>query len=260
MNLSYLAPLRERLNAHPVYASLRDIGDLRCFMNHHVYSVWDFMSLAKSLQNTLAPTSLPWRPVGNPAVRRFINEIMLEEESDLGLPDSAGRETYASHFELYCQAMAEIGADPLRPMEFVELASRQGVDVALRSGIAPAPAAEFMASTFGFIASGKPHVVAAAFALGREHVIPQMFRAFLSGMNVSEAQAPAFHYYLERHIHLDEDSHGPLSLKMLEELCGGDPVRIREAEEAAGRAIEARIRFWDGVHSAILSGCDKKAA
>ncbi len=253
LNLAYLAPLRERLNTHPVYASLRNIADLRSFVSHHVYSVWDFMSLAKSLQGTLAPTTLPWRPVGDPAVRRFINEIILGEESDIGLPDGEGNETFASHFELYCQAMSEIGADPTEALAFVELACDQGIDAALREGAAPSPAREFMATTFGFIASGKPHVVAAAFALGREHVIPQMFREFLAGMDIREAEAPAFHYYLERHIHLDEDSHGPLSLKMLEELCAGDPQRIREAEAAACQALEARIRFWDGVHQAILA-------
>ena len=253
LNLAYLTPLRERLNAHPVYTSLRNVADLRNFVSHHVYSVWDFMSLAKSLQGTLAPTTLPWRPVGDPSVRRFINEIILEEESDLGLPDREGNETYASHFELYCQAMTEIGANPTPALAFVELAGQQGISAALQNGKAPAPALEFMATTFGFIASDKPHVVAAAFALGREHVIPQMFRAFLSGMNIGQAEAPVFHYYLERHIHLDEDSHGPLSLKMLEELCAGDPQRIREAETAACQAVEARIRFWDGVHQAILA-------
>lgn len=251
LDLAYLAPFRARLDSHPVYGALRNVADLRCFMEHHVFSVWDFMSLAKSLQGTLAPTTVPWRPVGDPAVRRFINEITLEEESDLGLPDENGGETYASHYELYCLAMAEIGADPARPNAFVELAGQEGIAVALQKGRAPAPAMEFMSTTFGFIASNKPHVVAAAFALGREHIIPQMFRAFLAGMDISAADAPAFHYYLERHIHLDEDTHGPLSLRMLEELCGGDPQRIREAEAAACQAIEARIRFWDGVHQAL---------
>ncbi len=251
MDLSFLAPVRERLNAHPVYGSLSTIDDLRCFMSHHIYSVWDFMSLAKYLQGRIAPTSIPWVPVGNPAIRRFINEITLEEESDVGLPDSEGRETYASHFELYCQAMAEIGVDTTDSMGFLENVKQKGVTVALESGSVPAPAKQFMTTTFDFIASHKPHVVAAAFALGREHVIPQMFRAFLSKMNISKDVAPAFHYYLERHIHLDEDSHGPLSLLMLEELCGGDPVRIKEAQVAASAAVEARIRFWDGVHQAI---------
>lgn len=102
----------------------------------------------------------------------------------------------------------------------------------------------------------RPHVVAAAFALGREHVIPNMFRAFLAKMSIGKDQAPAFHYYLERHIHLDETSHAPLSLKMLEELGGGDAGCMREAEAVAAQAVETRIKFWSGsgVHEAILAG------
>lgn len=254
MDVSFLAPVRERLNAHPVYGSLTTIDDLRCFMSHHVYSVWDFMSLAKYLQGRIAPTTIPWVPTGNPSIRRFINEITLEEESDVGLPDSEGNETYASHFELYCQAMAEIGADTTASMAFLESVKRDGISAALAGGSVPEPAKQFMTTTFGFISSHKPHVVAAAFALGREHVIPQMFRAFLGKMNISKSEAPAFHYYLERHIHLDEDSHGPLSLLMLEELCGNDPQHIEEAQTAAIAAVEARIRFWDGVQLAIQAG------
>jgi hypothetical protein len=83
-------------------------------------------------------------------------------------------------------------------------------------------AAQFMRSTFDFIASGKPHVVGAA-----------------------------FHYYLERHIHLDEDFHGPLSLRMVNELVGGDAARLSEAQAAARAAVQARIGFWDGVKSAL---------
>ena len=66
-----------------------------------------------------------------------------------------------------------------------------------------------------------------------------------------EAQAPAFHYYLKRHVQLDEDFHGPLSLRLLETLCGNDPQKMEEAETAAEEAICARIRFWDGVLEAI---------
>jgi hypothetical protein len=80
-----------------------------------------------------------------------------------------------------------------------------------------------------------------------------MFREFLDHMGITEADAPAFHYYLKRHIHLDADHHGPLSLKMLNEFCAGDPEKLVEAEEAAKAAIEARIEFWDGVATALPS-------
>ncbi|MDO9635904.1 MAG: DUF3050 domain-containing protein, partial [Thiobacillus sp.] len=101
--------------------------------------------------------------------------------------------------------------------------------------------------------SGKPHTVAAALALGREHVIPSMFRAFLSRLAVTEAQAPSFHYYLNRHVHLDEDFHAPLSLRLLAALCGEDADKWREAEAAAEAAVDARLQFWDGVLKALPS-------
>ena len=245
-----LDALRQRLNAHPVYGLLRTRQDLAVFMSHHIYSVWDFMSLVKTLQAAVAPTRVPWTPVGDPSVRRFINEIVMEEESDLGLPDGAGA-AHLSHFELYCAAMGEVGADPARALAFIRQAVSLPIAEALVLGDVPAPARAFMATTFGFIASGKPHLAAAALALGREHVIPAMFRSFLARLGVTEAQAPMFHYYLKRHIHLDEDFHAPLSLRLLEALCGGDASKLAEARQAAREALEARLSFWDGVAAAI---------
>ena len=250
LNDPFIESLRSRLEAHPIYAAVRTLDDLRVFMQHHVYSVWDFMSLIKYLQNEVAPARWPWTPRGDATVQRFINELVLEEETDIALP---GQEGNTSHFMLYLAAMREIGADADTPARFVEIAGEEGIAAALASGLAPEPAAAFTRTTFGFIDSGKPHAVAAALALGREHVIPSMFRAFLSRMAVTEAQAPSFHYYLNRHVHLDEDFHAPLSLRLLTALCGGDAGKLREAEAAAEAAVDARILFWDGVLEALPS-------
>lgn len=249
-----IAALDEKLNKHPLYSAIATVDQLRVFMAHHVYSVWDFMSLLKYLQYRIAPASVPWKPHASADVRFFINQIVLGEESDEGLPGADGKPVYSSHFELYCDAMREIGADPADAIRFADMAWERGIDSALASGIAPAPAHAFMQSTFGFIATDKPHVVGAAFALGREHIIPEMFRALLARMNITEQEAPAFHYYLKRHIHLDEDFHAPLSLKMVNELIGGDAGKLREAEEAAHAAVEARIGFWDGVLATLEKG------
>lgn len=254
LDLSPLQPLQSALECHPVYAAVRDHADLQAFMAQHVYAVWDFMSLLKTLQHTLAPANAPWLPAGNPALRRFINEIVLAEESDVGLPDAQGHATYCSHFELYCDAMREIGADTEAPLRFVDQVRRSGLAAARAAGIVPLPAARFMDSTFELIATNKPHVVAAAFALGREDVIPRMFRALLAEMGVAEGQAPAFHYYLKRHIDLDGNEHGPLALQMLDELCGGDPQRSAEAVAAAEQALRARLRFWDELLVDLLRG------
>lgn len=94
-------------------------------------------------------------------------------------------------------------------------------------------------------------MVGAAFAFGREHIIPATFLALLAKMNITPKDAPAFHYYLERHIHLDEDFHAPLSLHMVNELIAGDAIKAEEAADAACAAVEARLVFWDGVQAAM---------
>jgi hypothetical protein len=248
-----LRPLRAELEAHPVYHSICSLEDLRCFMEHHVFLVWDFMSLLKSLQQTVTPSVVPWLPAGNPQLRRFVNEIVLAEESDEGLPQTDGQRAYASHFELYLQAMREVSAQTEQVMRFLKLVQERGVDAALGSGSLPAPCAEFMRTTFGFIATGKPHVVAAAFAIGREKIIPDMFRALLRRMGTTAQEAPIFHYYLSRHLELDEESHGPMAMLLLDELCAGDTVKLSEAHSAAAAAVKARIHFWDGVRMAICA-------
>ena len=250
--LEKIKRLRKELSAHPVYAAVSSMDDLTLFMQHHVYSVWDFMSLLKYLQNEFAPAGAPWLPQGDPQVRRFINDIVLEEESDEGLPLADGTPTYASHFELYVAAMEEVCSGSSSEVEaFIRQVTSDYLHNALNNAQIPEPSRTFMRSTFAFIDSDKPHVVAAAFALGREHIIPEMFRALLEAMNITDEEAGVFHYYLERHIHLDADFHGPMSLRMLEILCEDDETKIAEAEEAAINAIEARMRFWDGVMQAI---------
>jgi len=249
-DLTPVQPLIEELNQHPIYSELKDIEDLRVFMTHHAFSVWDFMSLIKYLQANLAPTEVPWIPRGDPAVRYFINQLTLEEESDT-LEDDSNGPTFSSHFEFYCRAMHEIGADGDNPKRFIALVEEQGLDTALYSDLVPLPSRYFSETTFCFIRENKPHAVAAALAVGRERVIPEMFRAMLSRMGINDRDAPAFHHYLNRHIHLDEDFHGPLSMAMLDQLCGDDPDRLEEATIAAEEAVCARIRFWDGVLEAV---------
>ena len=251
LNPSLIESLQQRLDNHPIYATLQTVEDLRVFMAHHVYSVWDFMSLIKYLQHEVAPARWPWTPGRDASVQRFINELVLEEETDESAPGQEGE--FSSHFMLYIGAMREIGADADSPLRFIRLIEESGLEPALSSGLVPDPSLAFTRTTFGFIESGKPHAVAAALALGREHVIPAMFRAFLSRMHITEAQAPTFHFYLNRHIHLDEDFHAPLSLRLLQALCGGDADKCREAEEAAIQAVEARIALWDGVLQALPS-------
>jgi hypothetical protein len=101
-----LAPLEDALLGHPVYRVINSLAALRLFMEHHVFAVWDFMSLLKALQARLCCVGVPWLPATDSQATRFINEIVLAEESD---EDSQGG--YLSHFGLYLRAMTRCGAD-----------------------------------------------------------------------------------------------------------------------------------------------------
>lgn len=243
ITIDTIAAFKNQLENHPVYQAVATIEDLQRFMEHHVYSVWDFMSLIKYLQSVIAPTTYPWVPQGDASVRRFINELVLEEESD----KTHISNQFSSHFELYQKAMTEIGANIAPSTTFIHVVKTQGIEAGLSLPTLPEPSRAFSSTTFQFIQSNKPHQVAAALALGREHIIPCMFRSLLQRIGVSAHAAPIFHFYLNRHIHLDEDFHAPLSLKLLNGLCGGDEVKMQEAMDAAKIAVEARITFWDGV-------------
>ena len=134
-----ISGFKERLEQHPIYESIGSIEKLRCFMEHHVYSVWDFMSLIKYLQNEVAPARYPWIPAKDGDVVRFINELVLEEESDQVLPGSDSDNEFSSHFELYCAAMEEVGANPGQVKLFVQSLTDIEINSALKQQNVPEP-------------------------------------------------------------------------------------------------------------------------
>ena len=247
-----IEPTRQQLLNNGVYQRLETLPDLRRFMEHHVFAVWDFMSLLKALQRDLTCVAVPWVPSPNPATRRLINEIVLGEESDI---DPQGRPT--SHFELYVQAMEECGANtaPIRRL-VAAIAAGRTVDQALAEAQAPASVREFVGTTFDIIHSGQPHAIAAAFTFGREDLIPAMFRRLVGELRDRfPGQLDTFVYYLDRHIELDEEVHAPMAEQMVRELCDDDSVRWQECQQVAVRCLEARMVLWDGivsVHASLL--------
>ncbi len=92
-----LAGLRHRLLKHPIYAEVNSVEKLCRFMEAHVFAVWDFMSLAKRLQRDFTCVELPWVPPSSPESARFINEVILAEETDRGLdakPQNKGSQAW----------------------------------------------------------------------------------------------------------------------------------------------------------------------
>ncbi len=272
---------RHALANHPVYGMVQDREALRVFMKSHVFAVWDFMTLLKSLQGSLTCTSTPWVPVRDTESARLINEIVLGEETDEIFPG-----VYWSHYELYLAAMEEIGADraPMQAFEDGLRNTRKQPTTLLKDLDLPQETKDFVAYTLR--AARQPvHEVASVFLFGREDVIPSMFVRLLNfhGGIASTSRArllarslalkafkglerrirpndvrlpdgppdDAFRVYLERHIELDGESHGPMGEKLLMNLCGRDADKWAGATRAAIEALQTRRRLWDGVMRAI---------
>lgn len=239
-----IEPVRSTLLAHPVYSQIQDLQGLQRFSETHVFAVWDFMSLLKSLQIGLTSVTLPWVPVGNADTRYLINEIVLGEESDV---DEAGNRI--SHFELYLKAMQQMGAST-NVIETIIAQINTGTKVqdAIEGAQLPKQVKDFLQFTFDISFNAPIHVKAAVFTFGREDLIPSMFMKILDKIY---ADAPdkvsIFKYYIERHIEVDGDHHSHLALDMVSRLCGSDASKWEEATAASAKALALRIGLWDAI-------------
>ncbi|AZF23059.1 DUF3050 domain-containing protein [Pseudomonas sp. R3-52-08] len=244
---SLLNAKKTELGNHRIFAEINSLPVLRAFMETHVFAVWDFMSLAKRLQQDLTCTRLPWLPPLDPAAAHLINEIILGEESDQNLQGG-----HYSHFELYLHAMREVGASTDKIEFFVKL-MREGVDLqtALDRCGAGLAASAFVTDTIETAINASTHSVAAAFLHGRESVIPEMFQRILDDWEITADDAPTFRYYLQRHIEVDSEDHGPAAESLLARLVNGDAQRQEEVYESAIAAVQSRLALWDNLRVAM---------
>lgn len=243
-----IEPVREKLLRHTLYEQLTNLEALRFFMEQHVFAVWDFMSLLKAMQSHFCGTTIPWTPTKNVLVARMIHEIVLEEETD-----SDGTGGYASHFELYMRSMKQCGADTTRIERFLRLI-HDGieVDAALEQIAAPSYVRNFVNHTFSVIETGDPVQIVSAFTFGRENLLPEVFGQIVEKIDQqSGGEVAMLRYYLERHIGLDADVHGPLAERLVCQLCGDDSECWNRAQESAIQALEHRLNLWDGMSRAI---------
>ena len=233
-------PLRQRLLTHDIYRSLQSADDLHAFLKHHVFAVWDFMSLLKALQREITCLDEAWIPKSSGAARRLINEIVVGEESDE--IDGA----YTSHFEMYLEGMRQVGCSS-HEIQAVLARVTSGVDIMTALNAAPSAARQFCRTTFTIVRGGSLPAIAAAFTLGREDVIPAMFTEMLVDLQeTGRAETSIFISYLKRHIELDSAEHGPMAESLLSSICGEDDAKWHAARLATEQALRARLCLWDG--------------
>lgn len=234
-------PLIAKLREHRLYRMLDTPDAVRELMVHHVFAVWDFMSLLKGLQRAVTCVEVPWLP--NPVdghLQRFVNEIVIGEECDDVVDPPV------SHFELYRMAMREVGASMVSIDAFIHHL-RQGGSVGGALDCAPHGARAFVTNTFDLVHRADLPELAGAFAYGREELIPPMFEVFLEHIG----DAPLLTRYLDRHIDIDGGEHGPLARRLVSVACGDDIDAWGRARRAAIESLMHRRMLWDAVVDAI---------
>ena len=239
-----LTALKKQLVSHKVYEKINNVDSLKIFMENHVYAVWDFMSLLKSLQLHLTTVKIPWTPTKDSNAARFINEIVLEEETDIGNSNIP-----SSHYEMYIDAMKEIKANTNKIDLLLEkIKEKKSITQSLDEIDAKLPVKNFMQFTFDTIATNEPHKIASVFTFGREDLIPNMFIQIVKNINNEKnVSAKKLIYYLERHIELDGDDHGPIALKMISNLCGDNKKKWDDVIIYSKKALKERIKLWDHI-------------
>ncbi len=244
-------PLREALLKHGLYDNLNTLEDLKVFMENHVFAVWDFMVLLKALQIRLTSTSEAWVPSESPVARRLINDIVLCEESDV---DMHGKPS--SHYEMYLDGMKQCGADTKKVTQMLSFLKKGYSHKSLvKYNVAELEPhiKDFLQCTLEIVKTDQAHVIAAAFTFGREDLIPDLFTEIVRDLDAKMPnQLTAFIYYLQRHIEVDADEHGPMAYEMIADLCGNNEQKWQEATEGAYKALEARLKFWDAISEQLL--------
>ena len=235
-----LSTIQSELGNHPLYKKLFNKQNLRTFMEYHVFAVWDFMTILKSIQMKLTCTTIPWKPSMYPKeLVRYINEIVVDEESDL---DHKGQP--CDHFSMYVRAMEELHADTkpikklLKNFDYEILAT---------------PLKEFVQFNVNISRNYPLHILAGVFFFGREKIIPDIFRSILKEIEGSPwvYEAPTLVHYLKRHIELDGDHHGPLANKLMRTACNDNPKAYQEALSFGIQACLLRKKLFDKVLEVI---------
>lgn len=239
--------LTKDLFNHPLYRNIKNDEDIKIYMKHQIWCVWDFMTLVKSIQLAIIPPSIYWTPPKDASLGAYIYEVLLTEETDITYK-AEGR---ASHFETYLESMKYANVDTNPILNFIK-GLQNGLsyeDSISNSGITK-PAKNFVDTTIKF-ARSPVHISVSVFCLSREGIIPGMFSRLLKNLSLSK-DLFIFSWYINRHIALDSDSHGPLSIKLFKTVVDTEE-KEKEALSAALEALKARKYFMDEINKEIIN-------
>jgi len=160
-----------------------------------------------------------------------------------------------SHFEMYIEAMNQVGAKTSQIDSFMShLQDGNDYQTSLDFVKVKEEIKNFLDFTFEVINSQKLHLIASVFTFGRENLIPDIFVEIVIKFNAQPNEnLSKLVYYLDRHIDIDGEEHGPMALNMINDLCANDQDKWDEAKEVCKEALQRRIKLWDSINETIVS-------
>ena len=239
--------LKQSLTSHKLFSRKLNVVQIRQFMESHIFSVWGFMSLLKSLQSEITVSDIPWIPNKNTrnGLTNFINEIVLCEESD-----DINEIGYISHFEIYLLAMEKAKASASQINLLIRKLKKEKYNTKLIEDLdIYEEVKDFIKYDIDIAQSGNLPKIVGSFTLGREKVIPNMFNYIVSCIEYDESTKNLL-TYLKRHINIDGDRHGPLSIKLLDTICDSDEAYAL-AYNSGITSLKLRLKVWDRIASEI---------
>lgn len=256
---SEVTQLQWEIQHHPAFKNMKSQLHLRIFMEHHVFQVWDFMILLKSIQfgiNNIYKQGYNnfscWFPKVPGKFSRLITEICLDEESDEALWD-------LSHFEYYLKAMEQSNCEMYhieRALQYVR--SNTGENQNLENvDFFPSEAVEehfrYMRNISNITENPEAllYKPLASFCVCREGLIPDFFSSIVKEISQkSQISNNYFIQYLTRHIELDGDEHSEKWYELLGYFLDDD--NFDDALEIIIQSLRLRKQVLDEINEKIL--------
>lgn len=182
---------------------------------------------------------------------RALNQIIIDEESDITPVEGV----YKSHFNLYLDAMVEIGA----PLTIIDDILSYNYQIESPKNIYSTfelsenyceKCKEYDDEVLDIVQDPDVIPTLVYFVYGREAIIPGMFKKILDVVK-DVPGTESLQFYLKRHIEVDADSHSNLAKYILDKFVERTEYTAGNIEQLKNEAIAHRIKLWDAIADEI---------
>ncbi|KOY51772.1 DUF3050 domain-containing protein [Polaribacter dokdonensis] len=229
-----------------LYSSIENKKDVKSFMENHIFAIWDYMSLMRALENNLRDNSVPWFPSNNGKNLKILYKILDEEEYTI---DASG--SVKSYFEMYLEAMEEIGANTSDILNILSHSKTINlIDEALNLTGMNIESFYYTRFIYTIIKSQKPHLMAIVFALSKELVSKVLILEDFCRKDFSNKYDKTL-FLINKLKAVNSKNYNSNAFKLASDFIGEDPQKLMEAKRAALNCVRYRDLHIEGIARSI---------